>query len=70
MSPPTDLFPLNLTAKVWDLDLNGVQLFVRDLGNGEGLCVFGALEGQLSQGDVPLAVVLLIFTALDQKEES
>lgn len=72
---PHYLLSLNLTAEVWDLDLYGVELFVGDLGDGEGLGLLGALEGQLSQGNVPLTVILLVFTAvrggegMDVKEE-
>ena len=57
------LLLLNLAAKVGDLDFNGVQLFIWDLGDSKRLRLLGALEGQLSQGDIPLAVVLLVFTA-------
>lgn len=57
------LLLLNLTAEVGDLDLDGVQLFIWDLGDRKWLRLLGALEGQLSQGDIPLAVILLVFAA-------
>lgn len=48
-----------------DLDLHGIELFIGDLGDGKWLSLLWALEGQVSQGDVPLTVVLLVFTAGD-----
>lgn len=57
------LLSLDLTAEVWDLDLHGVELFIWDLGDGKRLGLLWALEGQLRQGDVPLTVILLVFTA-------
>ena len=58
------LLSLDLTAEVRDLDLHGVELFIGDLGDGKWLGLLGALEGQLGQGDVPLTVILLVFTAV------
>lgn len=57
------LLSLDLTAEVWDLDLHGVELVIGDLGDGKGLGLLGTLEGQLSQGDVPLTVILLVLPA-------
>lgn len=66
---PRYLLSLDLTAEVWDLDLHGVELFIGDLGDGKWLGLLGTLEGQLGQGDVPLTVVLLVFTAGGEREE-
>lgn len=60
---PHYLLSLDLTAEVRDLDLHGIELFIGDLGDGQGLGLLGALEGQFSQGDVPLTVILLVFPA-------
>lgn len=64
VSHPSYLLPLDLAAEVWDLDLHGVELFIWDLGDGKWLGLLGALEGQLSQWDVPLTIILLVFTAV------
>ena len=60
------LLSLDLTADVADLDLDGVQLLVGHLGDGEGLGLLGTLEGQLAQRDVPLTVILLALPARGQ----
>lgn len=57
----TYLLLLEVAADVGDLDLQGVQLFVWYLRNGEGLHLLRTLEAELRQGDAPLTVVLLVL---------
>lgn len=56
------LFSLDLILDLRYFDLHGVDLLVLDQRNGGGLTVLNGLEGQISQWDVPLTVILLPFS--------
>lgn len=55
------LFSLDLVLDLGYFDLHGVDLFVLDKRDGGGLAVLDGLEGQISQWDVPLTIILLPF---------
>lgn len=56
------LFSLDLVLDLGDFDLHGVDLLVLDQRDGGGLTVLDGLEGQVSQWEVPLTVILLPFS--------
>lgn len=56
------LLSLDVVLDLGDFDLHGVDLLVLDQRDGGGLAVLDGLEGQVSQRDVPLTVVLLPFS--------
>lgn len=56
------LFSLDLILDLGHFDLHGIDLLVLDQRNGGGLTVLNGLEGQISQWDVPLTVILLPFS--------
>lgn len=53
------LFSLDLVLDLGYFDLHGVDLLVLDQRDRGGLTVLDGLEGQISQRDVPLTVILL-----------
>lgn len=56
------LFSLDLILDLGYFDLHGINLLILDERDGVGLAVLDGLEGQISQWDVPLTVVLLPFS--------
>lgn len=60
------LLSLDLILDLGYLDLHGVDLLVLDQRNRGGLAVLDGLEGQVSQRDVPLAIILLTFPVRGQ----
>lgn len=56
-----NLLSLDLVLDLGDFDLHGINLLILDQRDGGGLTVLDGLEGQVSQWDVPLTVILLPF---------
>lgn len=62
------LLSLDLILDLGDFDFHGVNLLILDQRDGGGLTVLNGLEGQVSQWDVPLTVILLPFSVGGQVE--
>lgn len=52
---------MDIVLDLGDFDLQCINLLILNERNGAGLTVLDGLKGQVSQGDVPLTVILLPF---------